>query len=112
MAFRETTSGTGRPRDSQRLEVLLHASLRETGCSKFGIEIIDMSVSGCRLETSFRLDPKTRVWITIPGLAALEAEVAWRERYVYGCRFLYPLHIAVLDHVVKRYGIRHESTIR
>lgn len=106
MAFRETHSGTGRPRDAQRLDVQLHASLRETGCSKFGIDVLDISVTGCRLETSFRLDPGTRVWVTIPGLSALEAEVAWRKGYTYGCRFLFPLHIAVLDHIVRRYGIR------
>jgi hypothetical protein len=109
LAFRETHSGNGKPRDSQRLEVLLHASLRETGCSKFGIDIYDMSVTGCRLETSFRLDPETRVWITIPGLAALEAEIAWRNGYVYGCRFIQPLHVAVLDHVVRRYGFLQHS---
>ena len=38
--------------------------------------------------------------LTLPGLAALEAVVAWRDRYKYGCAFAKPLHPAVFEHIV------------
>jgi hypothetical protein len=88
-------------RMAQRLDIRLKAALRECGAGKFEVDVIDMSVSGCRLETSFTLIPGTRAWITIPGLAAIEIEVAWKDLYVYGCRFLSPLHPAVLDHIAR-----------
>ncbi len=90
-------------RSAQRLDIRLKASLRETGTGKFSVDVLDMSVTGCRLETSFTLKVGARVWITIPGLAPLEAIVAWKEMYRYGCRFASPLHTAVLDHIVARF---------
>lgn len=92
------------PRQARRLDVRLTGSLREQGSSKFEVNVLDMSVTGCRLETSFLLNPGTKVWITIPGLSALEAEITWRRNYCYGCRFTNLLHAAVLDHIVARFG--------
>jgi hypothetical protein len=106
MAFREHVAAFGTARAARRLDVRLKASLRETGCSKFTIDVKDLSVTGCRIETSFTLTPGTSVWITIPGLAALEAEVAWAKGFSYGCRFYQSLHIAVLDHIIAHYGSR------
>ena len=37
---------------------------------------------------------------SLPGLAALEAVVAWRDKFKYGCAFAKPLHPAVFDHIV------------
>jgi PilZ domain len=93
----------GDVRSAQRLDVRLKASLRETGAGKFPVDVLDMSVTGCRLQTSFTLLPDSRVWITIPGLAPLEAIVAWKDQYRYGCRFAAPLHTAVLDHIFARF---------
>jgi PilZ domain len=87
-------------RRAQRLDVQMKASLRETGCTKFNVDVLDMSVSGFRFETAYSIAPSTRVWLTIPGLAAQEAVVAWQDRFRYGCYFVNPLHIAVFDHVI------------
>lgn len=87
-------------RRAERLDVRMKASLRESGCTKFNVDVLDMSVSGFRIETAYSIAPSTRVWLTIPGLAALEAIVAWQDRYRYGCYFVDPLHIAVFDHIV------------
>lgn len=87
-------------RRAQRLDVQMKASLRETGCTKFNVDVLDMSVSGFRFETAYSIAPSTRVWLTIPGLSALEAVVAWQDRFRYGCYFVNPLHIAVFDHII------------
>jgi len=91
-------------RYATRLDVKLNAVLREMGSSqKFTIDIIDLSLTGFRCETAFRLQVDQNVSVTIPGLAPLEARVAWVEGFRYGCAFENALHIAVFDHLVSRY---------
>ncbi len=91
-------------RYATRLDVRLNAALRELGSSqRFTIDIIDLSLTGFRFQTAFRLNVGQTVSVTIPGLAALEARVAWAEGSFYGCAFENALHIAVFDHLVSRY---------
>lgn len=87
-------------RHALRRAVKLRARLRDRGQTKFEIDIVDLSASGFRAETSYTLWPGTVVWLTLPGLAGLEATVAWRNKFKYGCAFAKPLHPAVLDHIV------------
>ena len=67
---------------------------------RFEIDVVDLSPEGFRAETSFTLWPGTIVWLTLPGLAPLEAVIAWRDRFKYGCAFSKPLHPAVFEHIV------------
>ena len=94
-------------RDSRyatRLDVRLNAALRELGSSqRFTVDVIDLSLTGFRCETSFNLRVGQAVSVTIPGLAPLEATVAWADGFRYGCAFERALHVAVFDHFVARY---------
>ncbi len=87
-------------RRALRKSVRMRAHLRDRGQTRFEIEVTDLSESGFRAETSFTLWPGTVVWLTLPGLAALEAVVAWRDKFKYGCAFAKPLHPAVFEHIV------------
>jgi len=87
-------------RQALRRSVKMRAHLRDRGQTRFEIEVTDLSMSGFRAETSFTLWPGTIVWLTLPGLAGLEAVVAWRDKFKYGCAFAKPLHPAVFDHIV------------
>ena len=88
------------PRRALRKAVKGRAHLRDRGQTRFEINVVDLSESGFRAETSFTLWPGTLVWLTLPGLAPLEAVVAWRDKATYGCAFAKPLHPAVFDHIV------------
>ena len=46
----------------------MRAHLRDRGQTKFEIDVVDLSRSGFRAETSFTLWPGTVVWLTLPGL--------------------------------------------
>ena len=94
------SSATDDHRRALRKSVKMRAHLRDRGQTKFEIDVVDLSQSGFRAETSFTLWPGTVVWLTLPGLAPLEAMVAWRDKFRYGCAFGKPLHPAVLDHIV------------
>ncbi|KQT34867.1 pilus assembly protein PilZ [Sphingomonas sp. Leaf412] len=87
-------------RRALRKAVTMRAQLRDRGTTRFEIEVVDLSVTGFRANTGFTLWPGTTVWLTMPGLAALEAVVAWRDKTRYGCAFAKPLHPAVFDHIV------------
>ncbi|MCT8000945.1 pilus assembly protein PilZ [Sphingomonas sanguinis] len=87
-------------RRSLRHAVRMRAHLRDKGQTRFEIDVVDLSPEGFRAETSFTLWPGTIVWLTVPGLAPLEAVIAWRDRFRYGCAFSKPLHPAVFEHIV------------
>ena len=87
-------------RRSLRKAVTMRAHLRDRGQTRFEIDVTDLSLMGFRAETSFTLWPGTIVWLTLPGLAGLEAVVAWRDKTQYGCAFAKPLHPAVFDHII------------
>jgi hypothetical protein len=90
-------------RRAERLGVQMKAALRASGWGKFDVNVSDMSVVGFRFDTASNLNVGERVWLSIPGLAALESLVVWRSRHHYGCEFVIPLHVAVLDHVVRQF---------
>lgn len=87
-------------RHALRKAVKMRAHLRDRGTTRFEIEVVDLSTTGFRAQTSFTLWPGTTVWLTLPGLAGLEAVVAWRDKFRYGCAFTKPLHPAVFDHII------------
>ncbi len=88
------------------------ASLREFGATKFSIDVRDLSISGFRCDTSFTLKTGGRVWLTIPGIEPLEAQVMWRDQFQYGFAFTSPLHPAVLDHVALQHRKRQLAAER
>lgn len=88
-------------RGALRQPVRLAAQLRDRGSAKFSIELVDLSLSGFRAESTSILHEGILVWLTLPGMAGLEATVVWREGFLYGCAFNTPLHPAVFDHIVK-----------
>jgi hypothetical protein len=90
----------GDHRRALRKAVRMRAYLRDRGTTRFLIDVVDLSVTGFRAETSFTLWPGTTVWLKMPGMEALEAVVAWRDQFRYGCAFAKPLHPAVFDHIV------------
>lgn len=88
-------------RRALRKTVKLTARLRDRGAKKFEIDVVDLSVSGFRAETEFKLHQGDLVWLTLPGLAGLEARVAWVDGLRLGCSFSQPLYPAVFDNIVR-----------
>jgi hypothetical protein len=91
--------GGGESRATLRRPVELRARLRDRGATKFDISVTDLSRTGFRAETAFKLAPGTLVWVSLPGLSPLAAEIAWQTREQVGAKFSTPLHPAVFDHI-------------
>ena len=88
------------PRAAQRKPVSIRATLRRQGEPKFNANVADLSESGFRVESHYLIPMGAQVWLTLPGLAAIPATVAWSSGHSLGCRFETPLHPAVLERVI------------
>lgn len=88
---------------AERQRVHIQAGLRGHGLVRFDVEVRDLSITGFRFETSYNLHAGTRIWLNIPGFQGLEATIAWRDGFTYGCSFAIPLHQAVRDHLVRNF---------
>jgi hypothetical protein len=71
--------------------------------NRFEIHVTDLSLTGIGMTTRVCLNIDQQVAITIAGLAAVEARVAWVPGHSRGCAFERALHVAVFDHLVGQY---------
>lgn len=92
------------PRAAARKAVSIRAVMRRQGESKFDANVADLSESGFRVTSHYAIPMGAQVWLTLPGLAAVPAIVAWSSGHSLGCRFETPLHPAVLDRVIAAAG--------
>lgn len=90
-------------RRAERLGVQMQAALRPSGSTRFDVDVIDMSVVGVGFGTASNLNIGDRVWLTVPGMAGIESHIVWRRGHRYGGEFVSPLHVAVLDHIVRQF---------
>jgi hypothetical protein len=93
-------------RRAERLVVNIQATLRETGSVKYLVDLLDLSVTGFRIKTSYNLPIGMRVWLNLPKLEGRQSTVMWRDGYIYGCAYEQPLHTAVFDHIIRHYNQR------
>ena len=90
------------PRKAERMPLQAIASLRRSGYNKVSVNLLDLSTSGFKIETFGGITVGAPVWVTLPGLAAIEAKVVWSRWDQVGCEFATPLHPAILEAIVRR----------
>ncbi len=54
-------------------------------------KVVDISVHGARLQTYSALKRGATIWLTLPQIGAVAADVMWADDYAAGCQFLTPL---------------------
>jgi hypothetical protein len=59
--------------------------------------MVDLSCDGFRLAWLPDCTVGKEVWVRLPGIEARRATVRWRDDRGVGCRFVSPLHAAVID---------------
>ncbi len=90
-------------RSAPRSKVSIPASLRPSGSKGFQTVLHDLSLSGFSAMSINRLHPGTLVWLTIPGLESMQAEVVWWENSMVGCAFNQLLSPIIHDNVLARW---------
>ena len=61
----------------------------------------DISQKGFRIAWLPNCRPELPLRIRIPGLQLLSAHIRWQDNGAVGCEFTEPLHVAVLEHLVR-----------
>lgn len=92
-----------------RKNVAIDAFIRPIGGSKTLVKILDVSETGFRMQSPSRFDMDKDIFITIPGLQSLEANMVWNRNETYGCTFLVPLHPAILEHISKVFADQEDE---
>jgi hypothetical protein len=85
-------------RSSIRRVVNFAATVRDNPST--GIQVLDLSGTGCRLSGDHGLEKGARIWLKITGLFALHARVEWVGNGEAGCHFDVPLHSSALDALI------------
>ena len=71
------------------------------GHTRVTVRIVDISTHGARLSAIHLLRKGDTFWLKLPQLEPQEATVAWADEFIVGCRFVRPLHPAVLETIVR-----------
>jgi len=90
-------------RVTDRKDVIIKATLRVYSTLKIAVRVEDLSATGFRCECIYDLSIGTTVWLTLPNMTGLQAEVVRRRDWMYGFMFTQPLYPAILDHIARTY---------
>lgn len=89
-------------RSASRSMIASTVGFRRCKESRYDTPLADLSVRGCRIAPVQAVSPGERVWVTLPGLASLEARIRWSNRWIAGAEFEHPIHPAVFANLVQR----------
>lgn len=90
------------PRRAERVPLRADILFRRSGDARYAVDLVDLSPDGCRIDLPEVLTIGERVWIALPGLEPIQAEVRWVKEWTAGIQFLRPLYPAVFDHIRSR----------
>ncbi len=71
------------------------------GITREAVEVLDISRTGARIHSLSPLRSGHVVWLRLPGLEAIQANVVWTRQFEAGCEFVRPLHPAVFEIIAR-----------
>ncbi|NCU11709.1 MAG: PilZ domain-containing protein [Sphingomonadaceae bacterium] len=96
--------GTSNERTAPRAALRLRCEVRQGTRAWQQVVLEDLSPTGFRILRLVSPDPAKVLWIRIPGIQSLTANLCWTRGVATGCEFTAPLHIAVFEHLVRQAG--------
>jgi len=85
-------------RSAPRAPVSLDVRIGKTGRTL--CRVVDISIHGARLQTYSALKRGTSIWLNLPQIGQVVAEVMWADDYTAGCKFQTPLAIDIFEVLV------------
>lgn len=85
-------------RKAERIDVNADVQFR-CGTRRATVKVSNISVTGARISGVFLVREGDHFFIKFGAFEPIEAEVAWAEDFAFGCRFMRPLHPAVLERI-------------
>jgi hypothetical protein len=69
------------------------ARLRPNSWSSLEVRLVDVSATGFRAKCDAMILSGSPVWVELPGIGEVEAQVSWRRRGEIGARFIVPIDL-------------------
>ncbi|MGH6706227.1 MAG: PilZ domain-containing protein [Sphingomicrobium sp.] len=91
-----------KPRKAERVSLRADVDFRRAGDHRYRVNILDFSPEGCRMELPVNVSPGDIIWISLPGLESIQAEVCWVKEWTVGVEFTRPLYPSVFELVRER----------
>jgi hypothetical protein len=88
-------------RESPREALAIVCQARQANGTWLRASLRDVSIHGFQITWFPKCRTDLPVWIRLPNLAPLAAEVRWKSGNAIGCQFAQPLHPAVFDHLIR-----------
>ena len=89
-------------RRTPRAPVSLDAKLGRGGLERALCKVVDLSMHGARLQSYSEMKRGSTIWLTLPGLAPIAADVVWAEDFVAGCQFREALTVGQFEGLIGR----------
>ncbi len=87
-------------RREPRVPIEADVGMRELGHEAVGARLINLSSRGFMAETAALISPGARVWLTLPGLARMNALVVWARDGRIGGEFAQAVDPLAVFHAV------------
>lgn len=78
-------------RRAERLPVDIDTSMREFGATGADVRVHNLSTHGFMTEADGLYPVGAYVWLKLPGVGGVNAQIIWRDCFRYGCEFVTPL---------------------
>lgn len=78
-------------RRSARAPVSLDARIGRGGFDRALCKVTDISLHGARIHSYSTLTKGAMIWLTLPGLGQVAANIMWADDFEAGCQFDEPL---------------------
>lgn len=101
----EPPQNNEQPRKVERVPLQTELVVRQAGRRARVLEVSDFSRFGCCLTFEDVPSEGEWVWVALPGLSPVEARVRWTEGRRAGVEFIHPVHDAVFDLLLVRWGV-------
>lgn len=94
-----------KPRKVDRLPLKQELVVRRSGSRARVLEVSDLSRFGCCLQFDDLTSEGEWIWVALPGLSPCEARIRWVDGFRAGVEFIHPIHEAVFDLLLDRWGL-------
>lgn len=84
-------------RRTERVALSADIDFRRIGDHRHRVHILDFSPHGCRIESPVVVRPDDIIWISLPGIEMMQAQICWVDLWIAGVEFDTPMHEAVFD---------------
>jgi hypothetical protein len=86
----EPAETNGRRR-SPRAPVSFDTSMGQGGMGRTLCKVVDISLHGARVQTYSAMRKGSTIWLNLPEIGPVAANVMWADDYAAGCQFRKPL---------------------